>query len=249
MNKQKIHFITYGDNKYKKSLKRIENEAINTCWFDDIEIYNPYKLTNEFKNKFGEILNQKRGGGYWIWKYDILNQKMKKINNGDILVYIDAGCKINKLGKKRFFEYIDALNNSNKGIISFKMKYIERNWTTKEIFEYFNINLESELAKTGQYVGGILLIKKNENSEKILDEYKKVLECNKLLFTDFYNKNQNIFFKDNRHDQSILSIIRKINGSIVIDDETEFAYNFKGKKKCESSYSLKFPFWAARLRM
>ena len=32
-------------------------------------------------------------------------------------------------------EYIDALNNSNKGIISFKMKYIERNWTTKEIFE------------------------------------------------------------------------------------------------------------------
>lgn len=249
MHTQKIHFITYGDNKYKKSLKRIENEARNTGWFDSIEIFNPYKLTNDFKIKFREVLNEKRGGGFWIWKYDIITQKLKEINYGDILVYVDAGCKINKLGQKRFSEYIDALNNSDKGIISFKMKYIERNWTTKEIFEYFNINLDSQYAQTGQYVGGILLMKKNVNCEKIFDEYKKVLEYDKLLFTDFYNKNQSVFFKDNRHDQSILSIIRKINDTIIIDDETEFAYNFKGKNKCGSNYSLQFPFWAARLRM
>ena len=31
----------------------------------------------------------KRGGGYWIWKFDIILNKLKQINNGDFLVYID----------------------------------------------------------------------------------------------------------------------------------------------------------------
>ena len=37
-----------------------------------------------------------------------------------------------------------------------------------------------------------------------------------LIITDHYNKNQRQCFKDNRHDQSILSVARKIHGSIII---------------------------------
>ena len=37
--KQKINFICYGNNKFTKSKKRIEEEAKNTKWFDTINIY------------------------------------------------------------------------------------------------------------------------------------------------------------------------------------------------------------------
>jgi hypothetical protein len=48
-------------------------------------------------------------------------------------------------------------------------------------------------------------------------------------------------FIDNRHDQSILSLVRKKRGSIVLMDETYFQ-PFGNKE------SLRFPFWATRKR-
>ena len=46
------------------------------------------------------------------------------------------------------------------------------------------------------------------------------------------------YFIDNRHEQSILSIIRKMGNPILLTDETWFPF---GSKK-----SLNYPFWATR---
>ncbi len=236
-----IHLITYGDQKFENSKKRICNEAKNTGWFDSITSYGPNDLDNEFKEKFKNILKNSRIGGYGIWRPYIIKKKLDEINDNDILIYLDAGCTINKKGKDRFFEYIELLKNSDKGIISFQMSHIEKKWTTKEIFNYFNVDLNSEIANTGQILDGILIMKKNNNLIKINDIWFKVVYDNPLLFTDHYNKLQADFFKDNRHEQSILSVIRKIYGSIIFEDETWFV-PFGNKE------SFKYPFWATRIR-
>lgn len=236
---QKIHFITYGDYNFNNSKKRIKNEAINSGWFDTVNICGPKDLTQEFKTEFNDILQQKKGAGYWIWKFDIIKQQLDKLKNNDILVYIDAGCTINPYGKKRFFEYIQMLNDSNQTIISFQMPHIEKKYTTKQLFRYFDIDINSNHGNTGQYVGGILLMKK---SQKIINECIQVLQTDHLLVTDYYNKtNQCDSFIDNRHDQSILSLVRKKFGSIVLSDETWF-------QPFGNSDSMKFPFWATRKR-
>ena len=132
------------------------------------------------------------------------------------------------------------LEKSNHGIISFQMEHIpERYYTTKEIFNYFNIDINSKIALSGQIIATILIMKKNKHLLNIIDLMEKCLNDDSLLFTDNYNKNQNEYFKDNRHDQSILSIIRKIKGSIILKDETYF-------KKFGKKTSLPFPFWATR---
>ena len=82
-------------------------------------------------------------------------------------------------------------------------------------------------------------MKKNINLLLQLELYDKILNDNSLLITDYYNKNQNAYFKDNRHDQSIFSVIRKLNNPIIIKDETYF-------KPFGNTESLKFPFWATR---
>jgi hypothetical protein len=237
-----IHLITYGDAKYEKSKQKLYNEALNTRWFNTFTNYGPNNLDNSFKRQFKNILDEPRGGGYWIWKPYIIKKKLNEIKFNDILIYLDAGCSINPMGKKRLIEYIKMLNINDSGIISFQLNSIERDYSTKEIFNHFNLTLESQIANSEQIVGGVLIIKKNMNSIRLIDTCIKTLNENPLLFTDHYNKkDQASFFKDNRHDQSIFSIIRKMNNPILIRDETWFP-NFG------SGESLNYPFWATRIK-
>ena len=72
-----IHLITYGDDNFKNSKKRLEKEAINTGWFDSITVYGPEILDDDFKEKFKHILNQPRIAGYGIWRPYII-KKIKR---------------------------------------------------------------------------------------------------------------------------------------------------------------------------
>ncbi len=234
-----IHLITYSNYKFETSKKRLCNEAVNIGWFDTVTSYGPEDLDEEFKVRFKDVLKQPRGGGYWIWKSHIIKKKLNEINNNDILIYLDAGCAINKFGKQRFDEYINLLNKSDKGIISFQTSHIEKKYTTREIFNYFNIDINSKIANSGQILGGIRIMKKNKNLIRLINIESKTLYNNPLLFTDYYNKNQETYFIDNRHEQSIFSVIRKLNNTIILFDETFFI-------PFGSSESFKYPFWAVR---
>ena len=238
---KKINFITYANKVFENSKKRILKEADNFGVFTSIKGYGPEDLDNDFSEKYKDILNMSRGGGYWIWRYHIIKKELNKLKENDILLFIDAGSKLNKKGMKRFNEYIEMLENSNFGILSFQMKdQIEKKWTTKEIFNYFNINLDSEIVNSGQYLGGILLMKKNKHCIDFVNYMLKILEKDRFLFTDKYNKNQMSCFKENRHDQYISSVYRKIHGSVVIPtDETFIFHSDRGK-------ALYYPIWAIR---
>lgn len=238
----KIHFITYGNDRFKNSKKRLYNEANATGWFDTIASYGPEDLDNDFKEKFKDILEKPRIAGYGIWRPYIIKQKLNEINDNDILIYLDAGCSINPNGKNRFNEYIDMLNNSNECIISFQTPHQEKKYTTKEIFQYFNADINGEIANSGQILDGILIMKKNKNIININNIWYNVTYDNPLLFTDHYNNvNQESYFRDNRHEQSIFSVIRKIHGSVVLRDETYFV-------PFGNDISLQYPFWATRKR-
>jgi hypothetical protein len=239
-----IHLITYSDDKYENAKKILYKEAKNTGWFDTITLYGPDDLDDQFKNKFKNILKMRRGAGYWIWKSYIIKKKLEEIAENDILIYLDAGCCINKNGENRFNQYIEMLNKSEEGIISFQMSHLEKVWTTKEIFKYFNIDLDSEIANSGQILGGIRIMKKCDKLIKLIELESKVYHDNPLLATDYYNFNQERYFRENRHEQSVFSIIRKIHGSIILYDETWF----EGVNKFGRGESLKYPFWAVRRR-
>jgi len=207
--------------------------------------YGPEDISKDFKEKYKDILSMSRGGGYWIWKLNIIKDAINNINDNEYLIYLDAGSTINKHGKKRFFEYIDKLENSDSdyGILSFQMHHNEYKYTTKEIFNYFDVNSDSDIFKSGQYMATALIMKKNKHLINLLKVYEKCLYDNQLLITDKYNnENQHKNFKGNRHDQSLFSIIRKIYGSEVIMGDETWVPPF-GKFK-----SMKYPFWGTRLR-
>lgn len=245
----KIHFITYANQKFQKAKERILQEAHNFGEFETITGYGPEDLPKDFVEKYNDILKMKRGGGYWIWKIAIIKDILNKINDNDFIVYLDSGSKLNNRGKKRFYEYFQMFENNNFGILSMQMTgnkgpgtfCLERKFTTRQIFDYFNVPLDSPIAMSAQFHATLLILRKNNHCMKFINEFEACLDSNKYLITDMYNRiSQDRIFIDNRHDQSISSIIRKKIGTIVIDgDETWMQPLGEG-------ISLNYPFWATR---
>jgi hypothetical protein len=225
MSKQKIHFITYGDTqKYGISKKHILNLAKNSNIFNECIGYKKEDLDINFLNKYKKIFEASRGGGFYIWKQKIIFDHLQSMNQNDILFYSDAGSSFNPLGKKRFLEYIELLNLSEFGNLRFenKKKYIEKYWTIKELFDYFNIAMNSEEAQSTQLMGGHLMFKNNKHTNLFFENFFKTLEYDSLLVTDHYSENQIPGFLENRHDQSIMSIITKLIGGVILQNETFF---------------------------
>jgi hypothetical protein len=250
---QSIHFITYSNNAFKKSKQQLCKEIQQSTWFDTITSYSPNDLDSNFSKKYNHVLKQPRIGGYGIWRPYIIKQKLLEMNDNDILIYLDAGCAINEQGKQRFNEYISMLNENDNNnninnkipLISFQLNHPEKYWTTSHIFEYFNIGLDNHILNSGQILDGILIMKKTTGVISMIDDWYNVIEDDVLLFTDNYNnKNQMSYFKDNRHEQSIFSIIRKLGNTIVLNDETYFKPFNKSNKE-----AMKYPFWAMRRKL
>ena len=247
-NESNIHFITYANKTFEIAKKRLLKEAEHFGEFKTITGYGPADLPKDFVEKFKNILAMPRGGGYWIWRPIILLNKLNSMQNGEFLIFLDAGSKLNPLGKQQFHEYINRLKNSNYGIMSVQMSgnngpgnlEQEKVWTNTQIFNYLNVDINSNHANSGQYLGGILVMRKNEHLLKIINLLIKALNDDPLMFTDHYNKNQHQGFRENRHEQSVFSLLRKIHGSVVIDGDESFMPPFGNGK------SLKYPFWATR---
>tara|TARA_B110000902_G_C14257909_1_gene568648 strand:- start:647 stop:1420 length:774 start_codon:yes stop_codon:yes gene_type:complete len=239
--KYKLHLISYGDEKWRRAKQRIYNEAFNTNWFYSIKCYGKEDLSTSFKNEFKSTLSMKRGGGYWIWKFYIILNKLEEINNGEFLIYVDSGCSVNANGTKRLEEYIEMIKNNKNKIISFQLGHLEKVWTTKQIFNSFDIPENDSIETSGQYIGTIMIMQKCDAVINIFKDCLDKIRKDPLIITDHYNRNQRDYFRDNRHDQSILSVVRKIHGSIVIPDES---YN----RDFNSKSMQKIPFLATRKR-
>ena len=143
------------------------------------------------------------------------------------------------------------LHESSHNIFSFELgptdDLIEKIWTTNDIFKNFNISLDSEIANTRQLVATVWIVKNNQETKNILNEFLDTVSNNYELITDIIKNPQHPEFKENRHDQSIFSIVRKLRGTISIPDET--FYN--NGVYCRSNYLIYMqdkPFWATRIR-
>ena len=170
--------------------------------------------------------------------------KVKKIL--EILIKLKKMSK----GKKRFFEYIDILNKSDYGLLVHpQLQYPEYVWTTKQIFNFFDIKLDSDIARLPQILAAVVFMKNCDHSNFIFQTSLDALKANRNLFTDHYadwskgkpqKQGQIKGFIENRHDQSILSVLcRKYGADFLASNEADI----DGK-----TFRDWCPFWASRKR-
>ncbi|KIO78009.1 hypothetical protein TH53_06160 [Pedobacter lusitanus] len=235
----KTHFITYGDDKYRDQRKLLKQTATDSAFFDEVKIFSPSAIDPVFTKHFQSILQQPRGGGYWIWKPYFIKKTLDSLPDNDILIYADAGCLINKKGKQRFNDYKLLLEATDTGTLAFQLPHKESEYTKREVFDYFEVS--DEIINSDQLMATVILLRKCQHATSLVNQWYDTLYENSALFTDEKDSAiQHPSFIDHRHDQSIFSIIRKTRGALILPDETYFQNFVKDGGSC--------PFWAARLK-
>lgn len=222
-------FLSFASKDMASALLRIEKQATAMGIYDQILVWNQSNLDDGFIRRFQDKLNSNvRGFGYWSWKPQVILQALSKMNDGDILQYTDAGCHLNPNGINRLNEYFDIAANTKNGILAFQGRppidspllydgrelpdLTEHKWLKGDLFDYFNVRNLIEVTATPTIGAGIIFIKKCDVSISIIQSWLDVFESNFSLADDSPSRSANFpEFIEHRHDQSIFSILCKIN--------------------------------------
>ena len=233
-----ISFITYGNDKFKLAKERIKREAEEMGVFNGkIRIYTPEDLSPEFTKPLAETLKEYRGGGYWLWKPYIIKDMLQQLNQDDILLYVDCGCTLQPKGAQRIKEYAEMISKaSGKSILGMELPFKESLWTSSAIFDHFGVTPEDERWNSNQILTGTHMYRKCKESLDFIDAWLDIAMNHPRLFTDDDNeesKRRFPGFMENRHDQSIFSILIKSpphkGNAHVINEEIEFSSDYLPK--------------------
>jgi len=206
-HKYKIVGISYADDKYMKQLRINKLTAINIGKVDEYFYYKPNDIDLNFKKKNEDILSRKRGNGYWLWKpYFILKTLRDKLNKGDYLIYTDAGVlyldKVEKL--------IKFMISNNEDIWTIRTIFLEKQYSKRDAFILLDVD-SPNYTDTLQYIATIQIYKKSNISENFLEKLLNYSEDKRIITDDPNTQGLPNYdgFIENRHDQTILSLLIK----------------------------------------
>ena len=215
----KLHFLTFASS--NMSYKRIKEEAISSNIFDTVTAVDEKDLDPEFQNILLKRIDfyGPRGYAYWSWKPRIIKDKLNIMQDGDCLLYMDAGStlNINENSVHNLLNIAERTKNLPMQITGITTSSNDIRYTTSKLVDfmsgYYGFIYEQELLKRQQICAGTMLLIKSENSVKAINEFDDVCNNHFELITDIFNKDElRDDFIDNRHDQSVWSLITKYYG-------------------------------------
>ena len=218
----KIFFITFADKSINKAKNRIVKQAVKMGVYDYVRGYDETSLDDKFTKKFKKILNNNvKGFGYYIWKPQIIKQELSKVKYGDIIHYVDSGCHLNIMGRKRLIDYIDIVKKSTSGILVFQPKDHPNevlaankafNWQTYkftkvDLLDYFDITDNQVVLNNQQIIATTFFLRKTKKNEQLIENWCEVSQILNLIDDSESGKPRLEGFVAHRHDQAIFSIL------------------------------------------
>lgn len=213
---------TFANHFIAKGFPRFKEQAESMRIFDEIIFYTQNDLGKDFRAKYGRYLfPYSRGFGYWAWKPYLILKTLEKLDEGDILLYTDLGCFFNPKGQERMMEYYEMVEKSPVGILGFRSyeksyngmpenTYYEYQYTKGDILDYFGVRNDLSYTQTTQFEATAIFFKRTNITIKFLQEWLEAIYTDLTLITDAPSRSPNLEgFVENRHDQSLYSILAK----------------------------------------
>jgi hypothetical protein len=218
-----ITVINYSNNRYTNAQILNTKSALKIGGFKKVISYSPIDIDSAFWKRNSKILQQTKGGGYWLWKSYFIKMGLSEINEGEYLFYCDSG--------SRFIESIDKLVDSfddKFGIMPFELQSKEKHWTKRDCFILLKCD-EFDIIESKQILATFSLWKKTDFSIKFVEEWLQYAQDERIL-TDIDNElgfpnYQN--FVEHRHDQSIFSLLIKKYKLKAYRDPSQFGNNYR----------------------
>jgi hypothetical protein len=191
---------------------------------------------------------------------------LNRIQYGDCLLYIDAGCHLNIRGKKRLLEYVKILEQEETGIVAFKaIQPTEENsslvydgrklfdqpnyrWIKGDLLNYFGVKDNPSVVNDQAIGSGVIFIRKCDRAISIIREWQQTIWHDFSLLDDAPSVSPNLAgFIEHRHDQAIWTLLC-LKHRVKTLSAYEYWYPMKNAKKLKPDWLAldKFPIHAKR---
>ena len=226
--------INYANDNFRKA-QRLNTKTACKNGVDKVIEYRPTDIDESFKEKNSSIWCAKRGAGYWIWKPYIIAKSFDEISEGDYLIYADSGCAY--INNVKFL--IDAMECAQKDVMVFQIKSIEGKYSKRDAFVLLECD-SREYVESRQICATFMVIKKTKFAKEFIDEWLEKVQDSRIV-----SDSENVMglpnyegFIDNRHDQTVLSLLAKKWGIIPFRDPSQWGndYNYANDIIVRSSY-------------
>jgi hypothetical protein len=251
----KIKLVTFSDGSYalRAAGRRLVKEADSTGWFTKpsehwtVETLRA-KMPDFYAQHESFIQRHRKGYGLWIWKPAILSYLIDRLEDGEMILLLDAGCQLNSNhnSSRRFQQYIETCAASDLLVMQLAdnslgfQNLTDAAWTKLSVLN--SLDPFSDFRGSNQIQSGIIFAIRSDKSQRIASRWLNYCVTSEYSFlTDPLDAEPQLEeFREHRWEQSILSLVAKSEGVTPLVDETYFYPDW--------SEGLMFPIWAMRNR-
>lgn len=211
-----IYAINYADTKFETNRRYNTKSAYKYGKVDKVIEYSPNSIDNVFFEENKKIFSYKRGNGLWLWKPYVILKTLNIIEDGDFLIYSDAGSYF--VNNIRYLT--DTMNKDGVDIMVFELPLLERQFTKKETFIYMDYMDFDQ----NQILSGYIVIRKNEKTISLIEEWLRYMKIEKIVAGSHFSEKVDEFpdFIAHREDQSVFSIVCKKYNITSYRDPSQF---------------------------
>lgn len=189
--------ITFTDDNMTIAANICEQSALQNN-VNEAKIYQPKDIDVKFRKANASILDQPRGYGYWLWKPYFIDRELKKMKDGDYLIYCDAG--------------VEIINNVNhiidrmaEDVWLFGNKFQHVHWCKADVINKILNGRDRKLDKQAQ--ASVIVLKNTEWSRTFVKEWLHLCQQPGFIDDSPSEAKNHPEFKEHRHDQSIISTL------------------------------------------
>ncbi|WP_372757940.1 hypothetical protein, partial [Mariniflexile sp.] len=221
-----VTLVNFADKKFRGKQKWSSFTAKVFGRVDRVIEYSPDDIEKSQWDLHKSSLKYTKGFGNYFWKPYLVNKALKDVNEGDYLFSADSGTIFIKSIKP----LINHLEKNKKNILCFRLLLIEKQWTKRDAFILMNCD-EPEYTDTPQITSTFVLVKKCKESIDFLNDWERFSADSRILSDDPSVLGEDYpEFIQNRHDQTILSLLCKKHKNVLIEgdmsDYGSFPYRY-----------------------
>jgi hypothetical protein len=236
-----IRLTSFADERMIKSLDRCissaKEQGVDVCYAWTKEMISNPELSGhekEFWTFNKDVLNQERGAGYWLWKPYILMKSLNHCNDGDILIYSDAGVEF-------VHPVHEIVSRMDEDIFFFTNGFPNVEWCKGDVMESVlpgHVAIENIISK--QVQASVIFFKVNSNTRTFIKEW--FLWCQMPGFIDDSPSKLPNYptFAEHRHDQAILTCLQIKYGYKLHFWPTKYSEHIRHTARPEDNYPTLF---------
>ncbi|WP_281799696.1 hypothetical protein [Methylocystis echinoides] len=207
---KKITLLVFGDGSHdlRCAAKRVEREACASKVFFQVKTYNFERIAGNFPSFWtqwgGFLLENERGAGYWLWKPFLILETLSRIKENDFLLYCDSGCEL--LSEKSADLSLLFPDHHEFEVTLFRIDgHPNDSWTNHYCLS--RLNVSARIARRPQYAATAIALKNCARVREFIKEWYDMASLDNGALLIDRSEVESSFFKEHRHDQSIMSIV------------------------------------------